>query len=181
MNKEEIRKFYKKLRDKIPKWRIIEKSLIVIKKFLESPEYLYSNNIMIYMSYGSEVNTHKLFNTIIKDKGKVILPNCSLKNEKIVPYIVKSFHELRIGTYKILEPNENKCIKFENKNNIDIILVPGIVFDKNGGRIGYGKGYYDKFLSDYNGFKIGLCFKEYQVPYFTSEIHDISVDKIICD
>ena len=82
---------------------------------------------------------------------------------------------LKKGSFDILEPTSNDKV---TSNNC-VCIVPGICFDKNGYRIGYGKGYYDKYLSNKSIYKIGICFKECLIDNMPHDLYDIKVDLIV--
>ena len=103
-----------------------------------------------------------------------------LKNNGFVACRINDFDELNFrNKYNILEPeNYNKKI---DKNKIDLVIVPCVVFDRNGYRCGYGKGYYDVFLSGMKPKTIGLAFNVQVVDTIPMEEHDVKLDKIITE
>ena len=148
----------------------IMKSLFGLQKFKEA------GVVMFFVSYRSEVNTHKMISEALKKKI-VVVPKTSSKN--IVPSVIKSLKELSPNKKGILEPRKVKKIGL---NKIDVVIVPGTVFDKRGNRIGYGHGYYDKFLKKVpNAVKIGLAFDLQVVKRLPNEKHDIPMDVIITE
>ncbi|MDD2515695.1 MAG: 5-formyltetrahydrofolate cyclo-ligase, partial [Candidatus Gracilibacteria bacterium] len=122
-------------------------NLLSLKDFLEKSIYF------VYVSQEKEVFTHDLIKFLLK-KGKIVLvPKIVDKN--IIPVEIKNFDNLKIGRYGILEPILENA--FEGK--IDISVVPGLAFTKEGTRLGRGGGFYDRFFAkNKNGFKIGLCY-----------------------
>ena len=82
------------------------------------------------------------------------------------------------GTFSVLEPKERVCL---DKNNIDVVLVPGIAFDRCGGRVGFGKGCYDKFLKDINAIKIGFCYDFQLLEHINTDSTDVTMDFIITE
>ncbi len=132
---------------------------------------------MFFVSFGSEVYTHEMIKEALKNKV-VVVPK--LKNNSFLPYRIDDFNELNFkNKYNILEPeNYNKKI---DKNKIDLVVVPGIAFDKKGHRIGYGKGYYDVFLSDMKSAKIGLAFNIQIVDALPIEEHDVKLNKVVTE
>ena len=97
------------------------------------------------------------------------------ENDTIIPCTVNSLNELRKkGKYSIMEPD----IRKEYFGNIDLVIVPGVAFDKAGNRIGFGKGYYDRFFSEQNSKKVSLIFGFQLLEKIISEKHDEKVEKI---
>jgi len=93
-------------------------------------------------------------------------------------HVIKDFRELEEGKYRILEPVDAKEVDLDE---IDIVLVPGIAFDKKGHRIGYGKGYYDSFLRKVNALKIGLCMDFQIVDKIPSNEWDVGMDIVVSE
>ena len=85
--------------------------------------------------------------------------------------------ELTTGAFNVPEPKEKKV--FDKK--IDVVLVPGVAFDKNFNRMGFGKGYYDKFLKEFEGIKIGVCHSFQLLDEIPSEAHDVKMDVIVTE
>ncbi|WP_027623261.1 5-formyltetrahydrofolate cyclo-ligase [Clostridium lundense] len=116
----------------------------IFKKVIESKYYKEAKSIFIFVSYKTEVDTHKIIKKALED-GKVIsVPKVISKKDGMYGAIINKFSDLKPGKYGILEPGEEN-IKILEKD-IDLVLIPGAVFDKEGGRIGYGGGFYDRFL-----------------------------------
>jgi len=173
--KEPIRKKFLEKRGKINKEENKEKAEIIKEKLFSLEEYKKAKTVMFYVSFGSEVFTHDMVEEALKDKT-VIVPK--IVEFEIVPCRIDNFTELEPGKYRILEPVD--CSK-EQKNNIDIILVPGIAFDKRGYRIGYGKGYYDRLLKRLNAKRIALCFDTQIIDKVPDEDHDEKMDIIVSE
>ncbi len=93
---------------------------------------------------------------------------------------MKSWKELSIGSYGILEPRTEK-IRKTRVEDIDLIIVPGVAFDKKGNRIGHGKGYYDRLLDKTNATKIGLAFEFQLLKEIPTDKHDLPIDILITE
>jgi len=165
-----------KKRNRLSKEEIIKKSEIIKEKLFDSEEYKKAKAIMFYVSFGSEVYTMDMIKESLKNKT-VCVP--LIKGNKIVPSIIKNFEELdKKSSFGILEPSKIKKI---DKADIDLVIVPGVVFDKRKHRIGYGKGYYDSFLKDFTGKKIGLAFKMQVLEIIPNHGWDVQLDKVISE
>lgn len=172
MDKKEIRKTYLNIRKNINNKE--QKDTKVFNEMIELKEYKESKQILAYVSLNDELDTFKLLDYSLKNGKKVAVPKC--EGETINFYYINSLKELKKGAFGILEPqNENIVTNLENS----VCIVPGVAFDKNNNRIGYGKGYYDRFLQNYKGIKIGLTYKECLCDEIKTDKTDIKVDKII--
>jgi len=93
-------------------------------------------------------------------------------------YKINSFDNLVIGSFGVLEPITNIIYKDDNNS---CCIIPGLLFDKNNNRLGYGKGYYDKFLENRNIYKIGICFSTFLVDNLITDKYDIKMDEVITE
>ena len=153
MNKNTLRESLLEERRKLDKESIIKKGNILKEKLFSLEEYKKAKTVMFFVSFGKEVYTHNMVQEALREEDKsVVIPK--IVDFELIPCIIEKFSGLQRSSYGILEPVEAKSA---NLNEIDIVLVPGIGFDKNGYRIGFGKGYYDKFLKNTKALKIGLC------------------------
>ena len=174
MNKQILRNKYLKIRKNINNKKEIDD--IIFNKVISLKEYKESNLVLTYVSLKDEVDTFKLIEYSLKIGKKVAVPKC--EGDIIKFYLISNLTDLKKGKFNILEPTTNKLVtNFENS----ICIVPGIAFDKNNNRIGYGRGFYDKFLQNYNGIKIGLVYSECICEEIDIEKTDIKMDKIVCD
>lgn len=171
--KELIRKKYLKIRKNIQNKE--EKEQIIFNKVINNEKTINSSLILIYVSTKEEVDTIKLIKYFLKTK-QVAVPK--VEGNNINFYYIKSLRELKKGNYNILEPITNNKV-----NNIDnaISITPGICYSKDLYRIGYGKGYYDRFYQNNNIYKIGLCFKSCLLDKLPHDKYDIKVDEIITE
>lgn len=134
-----------------------------------------AETVFCYVSAGSEVETHNFIKEILPVK-KVVVPYCTDKCGNMIAVEIKSFDELKKGLFGIPEPVNPKEFP---KKEIDFAIVPAISFDKYGYRLGYGKGYYDRFLSDINPFKLGICKEALLVESLPHDEYDVKMDKVI--
>lgn len=156
---------------------ILEKSAEIKERLFKLPEFRKADVVMFYVSYNSEVHTHEMIELSITRKKRVCAPK--IVKEDIVPgYIYDILELVPHPALRILEPPE---IKKVNKADIQAVIVPGIVFDACGHRIGYSKGMYDRFLKGFNGTKIGLCFDFQLIAACPIEQHDVPMDFVITE
>ena len=174
MNKNELRKKYLELRKNIIDRK--QKEEEIFNKLINSFEYNSSRVIALYYSLKSETDTIKLIEYSLKNKKIVLLPR--VNGDDMDFYEINSLDHLVKSRFGVMEPLET--LPFDKKE-IDLIVVPGVCFDKMLNRIGFGKGYYDKYLSDYHKESIGICFEEQITSEIKSEKTDIKLKKIITD
>lgn len=145
-------------------------------KLFSSSEFINAEMVFTYVSFGNEISTYEIIEECFKLNKKVAVPKCVDNN--LVFYYISSFSDLKEGAYNILEPiTKIQATNFENS----ICITPGAVFDKKGYRIGYGKGYYDRFFKNYTGIKIGLCCKECLIDNVYHDEFDVPVNYVLCD
>ena len=174
--KQAIRKQILKERDSLTEKEIKEKSKLIEEKLFSLPEYKKAKTVSFFVSFGSEVYTHDMIKEALKEK-EVCVP--VVQGDYILLSKINGFGDLdKQGKYGILEPSS--IIEID-KELVDLIIVPGVAFDKKGYRIGYGRGYYDKLLKEFNGKTIGLAFSLQIVNKIPKEEHDIRVDKVITE
>jgi 5-formyltetrahydrofolate cyclo-ligase len=178
-NKNEIRRLLINKRLNLSKDEVLTKSIQIKKRLFKIDEFKKTKKILFYLSYNSEVFTHDAIKEAFIDK-EVVIPIINKKNHTLILSKLNSFKDLEEGPYGILEPKKEK-IKEISINEIDLIIIPGTVFDLNGNRIGHGKGYYDKLLKNTKKPIIGLAFEFQIIEKIPTDKNDIPVDKIITE
>jgi len=169
--KQELRKKFLALRSDQDELLLKKHSEKIIENLYKSDEFLKAQTVMVYVSYRGEVETHSLIKKLLKEGKRVCVPLCDSKNCSMTARKITSFTELKNGAYGILEPDNNAPII--DKSEIDFVVVPGCAFSESGHRIGYGKGYYDRFLKDTNAITCGLCYDfsfTDELPYEETDI-----------
>lgn len=150
----------------------------IIDKVLESQAYKKAKTIMTFVSTPAEVNTHKFIEKAIKDGKVITVPITVAETKELKPSQIKSLDELEIGFYDILSPKK-EFIRYVDPDQIDLVIVPGLGFEKSGYRVGYGGGYYDRFLSKLpNVIKLAIAFDLQILDEVPKEDFDIPVDYI---
>lgn len=173
MKKEFLRKKYKEKRDNIK--NKVTKDNLIYQKVINNKDILSSKTLLIYISINSEIDTIKIINYFLNTKN-IAVPKI-IDNDMFFCYVT-NLNELTSGKYNIPEPtNENIVTDFDNA----ICIVPGICYDKKNYRVGYGKGYYDRFLSKNKIKTIGLCYKECMIEKIDNDKYDYKIDEVITD
>lgn len=176
--KLELREKYMPVRDSIP---LDDKKIYddkIFNRLISSITYRHSSDVLLYASFGSEPDTWRIFDYALGSCKNVAFPVCKSDHTMEFRYVTKK-EELEEKTFGILEPKDS-CPLCENKN-FSLCIVPGLLFDKQGYRIGYGKGFYDRFLSSYRGVSIGLCYSNLLKNSLPKGRFDRHVDIVISE
>lgn len=152
----------------------------VFNRLILLKEYKKANIILTFVSTDIEVDTHKLIKYSLEQGKKVAVPKCISGTRNMSFYLIESFDDLEVATFSVLEPKTDKCMILKDFEN-SICIVPGLAFDLNGYRLGYGKGYYDRFLTRYNGTTIGICYCSCTLNKLIKGKFDRNVDILITD
>ncbi len=183
MKKEDIRNKILSLRKSLPLEEAMKKSLKIQKILFNLPEFINAKTILFYVSTKNEVKTENMIKKSLKKGKRVIVPISNVKEKTLTLSELKDFDkELEPGSFNILEPKK-EFIRKVSPEEIDLIIVPGVAFDEDRERIGYGMGFYDKFL---NSLKrrvpvIGLAYEFQIVDDIPVHDKDVTVDKIITE
>lgn len=179
LNKKDMRKHMLFIRDFIKPQDILKRSYIIVNMIKSTEIFKNSKNIMLFASFGSEVFTHDFIKECITMGKNVSLPYIQGQDMKISQ--IYNFDELKKGYKDILEV-EKTLIKPFDKYELDLIITPCVCYDLDKYRIGYGKGFYDRFFEGCEDiFKLGICFDECLVEHIEHDELDIPVDMIISD
>ncbi len=137
------------------------------------------DKIFVYVNYGSEVNTTNFINQMLGMGKHIFVPVCNPGDCTMCISRITSLDNLIKNNYGILEPP--KII--DTNEQIDVAIFPGVAFDLFGNRIGYGKGYYDKYMSNltYNPYKIGICYDFQLLNEIPSDTHDVKLNRILTE
>ena len=162
-----------------------ELSKAICAKLLALPEYQAARTVMYYVDARSEVRTrHSLPDALSHDR-KIVVPWCNTAGE-LELFHLTSMDELALGMYRILEPMpelRDAAAKQVTAQDLDLVMVPGVAFDRTGARMGHGKGYYDKLLQHArpDAPLVALAFECQIFPEIPTQEHDIFMDKIITE
>jgi len=177
--KEQIRKEISDKLNNQAEEEVLKKSKAIKTKLFSMPEFKNSKVVMLYASKDKEVSTERIIDEALRAGKRVALPCCQGQATIVPKEISDRQRDLRKGTYGIYEPKKRK--KSIQPGEIDLVVVPGVAFDKENRRLGRGKGYYDKFLKSlpHDTFSVGLAFDFQIVENLPEDSHDIPVSKVI--
>ena len=148
---------------------------------LESlPVFSNASFIHCYVSRGNETPTHSLLQKLLTSGRRIAVPRVLLPDRILEHFELTKFEQLKPGTFGILEPDPRQCVRVD-PIELDLVIVPGIAFDRHGHRVGYGGGYYDEFLAGVKAVKIGLAYSFQMVDEIPTRADDERVDIIVTD
>jgi len=154
------------------------KARVIERKLLRQEVFKKAKTVMFYIAFGGEVDTKSMIK-IAKKLGKIIaVPICRKDKIRLKPCLLDDHAHLRKGPYGVLEPVVEKHIGLEE---LDVVVVPGVAFDKDGNRLGRGKGCYDRFLNELprDTATFGLAFDFQILPSLPIHAHDVGVHKVL--
>ena len=160
-----------------------QNSLAILENLWQFEEFRQATTVFIYVHFRSEVETLPIINKCIIEKKQVAVPLTDTNNNILLPYcITDPERQLRPGYCGIPEPDPSVAEQIDPKH-IDMVILPGSVFDTSGGRLGYGGGYYDRFLESEapKAFRIGLAYELQVVPAIPLLPHDQKVHTLITE
>lgn len=175
--KVEIRVSMKTIRDSLNSDYRNKADSAIFQKLISLPEIQAASTISSYISYKNEVDTHQFINWCLRLQKSICVPK--IVHNDIVLKQITSLSDCRPGIMGILEPVD--ATPSVNPHSIQIYIVPGLAFDVQGYRLGYGKGYYDRLLKDVPGRTIGIGYTDqliYELPHTKT---DIPLSKLVTD
>ncbi len=179
--KSKYRTWAKDLRQKLDLENI---SSLIVAKLTKLDVYRSAKTVMSYMAKGTEVSLDEIFNDGLKSWFLPVVSNLKPPSLLVAPFIPGKTKLIK-NKFDVFEPeySENKFFnQCDRKIKLDLILVPGLCFDKQGNRLGFGAGYYDRFLTlNPESFKIGLCPKDCLIDDLPLDPWDCKVDLVITD
>ncbi len=156
----------------------------IVASFMAQPEYAAARAVMFYVDVRTEVRTRNDLEAALQTGKKIVVPYCV--DGELELFHLESMDELELGMYRILEPKADLrpiAAKQVGVEALDLIMVPGVAFDRRGGRTGHGKGYYDKLLEHARPDTplIALAFECQLFPEIPMQPHDIFMDKVVTE
>ena len=158
-------------------------SQIITEKLLSMDCLQQANTVMLYLDFNNEVKTDQLITKLISLRKTVASPVTIKDERKLIPYEIINLKEgINLGAYGIREPNKDLSNEIDVKN-IDVLIVPAVAYDKNCYRLGYGGGYYDRFIERLrdDAITIGIAFDLQLFDSIPKEEHDAQLNYIITE
>ncbi len=180
--KKSIRKEILVKRNGLSEEAVREKSRKIKKKLFELPEFKKAKTIMFYVAKDKEVRTEEMIRESLKMGKRVAVPLSKVEGRNLIPLLLTDYGELVPGAYGILEPGEKgrQPVPLEN---LELIIVPGVAFDHQGQRLGFGGGFYDNFLGKVPAHvpRLGLAFELQMVEELPVGENDVPVNGTITE
>jgi 5-formyltetrahydrofolate cyclo-ligase len=179
-SKKELRKYILKIRNNMLKQDVENNSRAIMDKIIDLDIYRQSKVVFIYMDFNNEVMTSNLIRHMLSEEKRVVVPYTDTMNTVLIPSEITKEADLKLNSFGYYEP---KSILSVNIEEIDLVIVPGVVFDKNLNRIGFGKGYYDRILNKLkpSAKKIAVAHEFQVLEEIPTEEHDVKMDMIITE
>ena len=174
--KSELRKQVLQEMKAIPREQKQAMDQALTDQFLKHPFYQEAKVIATYLSFPHEFQTQELIEQVLKDGKKVLIPKTYPKGR--MEFVVYNPQQLVKTSFGLLEPQGE--LEVVEASQIDLIHVPGLAFTTEGCRIGYGGGYYDRYLEHFTGHTLSTIYP-CQVQDFITENHDIPVQEVLID
>ena len=178
MSKDVLRRDLKKQRGQVPKDQRASWDRAITEHFQKLPQLVEARNVMIYLSFGWEIATWPIVEWLQAEGKEVYVPVVQSKPKALIPRLYTRREDLSPQVYGILEPGPEAPTA--RPEELDVIVVPGLVFSPEGYRIGYGGGYYDRFLPTTQGLSVGLVYSSF-IRDITPEPWDQAVDLLLTE
>ncbi|HEY1785107.1 MAG TPA: 5-formyltetrahydrofolate cyclo-ligase [Pirellulales bacterium] len=159
-------------------------SSIICRALADLPEYAAAQSVLFYVDIRAEVRTQHFLPTALASNKTVVVPYCSAGRLEL--FRLESMDELAAGSYQILEPHRELRSQADRRaaiDQVDLIVVPGVAFDRDGARLGHGLGYYDKLLSGARAEtpRVALAFECQIFPTLPTAPHDVPMHIIVTE
>ena len=177
-DKKELRSYIKTKQKSVE--NKAEKDSLVAQNLLSLDEIKKADTVLCYISLDDEICTDEIVRVLLDSGKRVGAPYCVDNNGNMDFYYITDFDDLRIQSFGVREPVIEKCKKVTSFDNT-IIILPGLCFDSNGNRLGYGKGYYDRFLQIHSLISVGLCYNSLIVKKVPTDMYDKKADIIVTE
>lgn len=174
------RKQFKALRRTMPQSQKENFDLEIFKKVCALPEYKNADTIFAYVSTAIEIDTLRIIEDALQNGKTVAVPRCVAGTRNMEFYKIETLRELEEGAYGILEPPANPQKKQENFKS-GLCIVPALCYDKEGYRLGYGGGYYDRFLPQFQGNTVGLTYEVCFLDTLSRGRYDCAVQTVVTE
>lgn len=179
--KNEIREKYRALRAAIDpeKKRLMDEKICA--GFMSSATFRYASVLLFYAPKSDEVDVMPAVRKALADGKKVAFPRCLPDTHDMNYHFITDPSELKRGSYGLLEPTENLPVYDRESPEAAACIVPALVYDAKGYRLGYGKGYYDRYLGSFAGTKVGLIYSDFIIDSLPRGRFDLAVDFMVSE
>ncbi|MFC7320884.1 5-formyltetrahydrofolate cyclo-ligase [Halobacillus campisalis] len=150
------------------------------EELLQSKQWAEAETVALTVSFSHEWDTYTIIEEAWSTGKQPVVPKCDPITKKMTFYKLKDFTQLETVYYGLKEPSPELTVPV-SKDDIQLVIVPGLIYDRKGFRIGYGGGFYDRFLKDYNGVSLSILAKKQLVDEVPTESYDVPVHYLITE
>lgn len=182
--KNALREEYRAKRQAIPQQERKERDARIAQHFLSSMSYRNASVILLYAATEEEIATDRIAEAALADGKRIAYPRCIPEERRMVFHLIEDRALLVPGAYHLEEPEASLPVyDYEACAVADhaVAITPGVIFDRAGYRVGYGKGYYDRFLRGFGGVRVGFVYSEHVLKCVPRGRFDLSVDMLITE
>ena len=179
--KDSIREQYRDLRRQINAEEKFRRDNEICKAAESLMSYKYAEYVLLYAPEDEEIDIYPIAEMSLKKGKKICFPRCDKKNHTMEYHVVESLDELKPDTYGICEPPETNPKYDPDSTAAAVCFVPGLVYDRYGYRLGYGKGFYDRYLSRFSGCSIGVVYSDFVLEEVPRGRYDVMVDILLTE
>lgn len=180
LDKKELRNRVRRYLKEMDEETYLSRSALICTRLLQEPSIIEGKTIAVTISGFPEVETRRIIEAFWAMGKTVAVPKCEPETCSMTFYSISDFSQLEKAYREIEEPIVSRT-EYIAKEQIDVMIVPGVVFNEAGYRIGFGGGYYDRYLPGFRGETVSLAFEEQVVASIPAAAHDIPVDIILTD
>lgn len=178
-NKNELRQKYRALRDSFGEKFIDRASKLACENLVNCKEFISADMILLYYPIKNEISTKPIFELCLKMGKTVAFPVCQKNTSALLFKKISSLDSLTQSCFGLFEPNES-C-KTVSPTEKTFCIVPALAFSRDGHRLGYGKGFYDRFLADFKGKSAGFSYSALLCDTLPQDEHDIPLNIIVTE
>ncbi len=178
--KNELRQKYRTLRKSMTPEEKRRKDEAIFTQITASNYYQQAETLLCFVSTLLEIDTHRLIYSALSEGKQVAVPKCLDQSGTMAFFKIHSFEDMEKSMFSLWEPIIAKCERLTDFR-ASVCIVPGFSFDPEGYRLGYGKGYYDRFLSKYSEIKIGICYNNCVAPKLPHGRFDVPVNYLFTE
>jgi len=179
--KNEIRDCYRTRRKMIEPSVKAAMDKKICSLFLQSATYRFASTLLIFAPKAEEIDVMPIAVRALHDKKRVAFPRCIPNTHDMCFHYVSSVDELVLGAYHLLEPPETLPVYQRTSVEAAVCVIPALVYDRKRYRLGYGKGYYDRYLSTFNGTKVGVIYSDFIVDTLPHGRFDLTTDFLVTE
>lgn len=178
--KKEERAYYREVRRGLSPARRRTADFVMGTRILTLGSYRACDTLLAYISTSLECDTSAVIKRALSEGKRVAVPKCLPETRGLEFYIITSPDDLREGFYGIPEPDVSVCERLDSFEG-SLCLVPGLAFDLRGFRLGFGGGYYDRFLSGFTGATAAVCYDDCVADELPADEHDMRIQALITE